>query len=326
MLARLRAGFAARWEKLLDRAEKRLPALTRRRQPEPLPIALHSRRVYVVPNRFGLFFGITLVGMLLGALNFNNNGALLLTFLVAGAAQLSLHRTVANLRGLKLDSLQAAPVHAGETLLVALNFGVSRPAARPRIRVVRADEGLIADLGPEGGTIALHMASTKRGWQPVGRLTVSTEYPFGLFHAWSVLNPDHPVLVYPHPEPVAPPLPRASADERGPQLRHDGEDWYGLRSYRVGDPPRLIAWKATAKQDRLLVKEFAEPRAAEVTLAWSELGALDYEARISRLTRWVLDASAQNLAFKLVLPETTLGPARGATHATRCLRELATLP
>ena len=121
-------------------------------------------------------------------------------------------------------------------------------------------------------------------------------------------------------------MPRSSASDRGREARPHGEDWYGLRDYRSGDAQRLIAWKASARQDRLLVKEFAEPLAAEVALDWNATGALSYEARISRLTRWVLEAQAQNLSFSLALPESRLGPARGSEHAMRCLRELALLP
>ncbi|HVF34316.1 MAG TPA: DUF58 domain-containing protein [Candidatus Saccharimonadia bacterium] len=325
MAATLRTRLASRWESLLDRAERRLPALTRRRAPEPLPIDLHSRRVYVVPTRFGLLFGLTLVAMLLGALNFNNNGALLLTFVIAGVAQLSLHRTVANLRGIRLESLQGSPVHAGDTAVVSLRFGCGG-TARPRVRIVRGADERIVDLAPAGDAIELPLTAERRGWQRAGRFTVSSVHPFGLFHAWSVLNPDQPVLVYPRAEPLAPALPRMAANERGPELRTEGEDWSGLRAYRVGDAPRLIAWKATARQDRLLVKEFSDPMAAEVTLSWNALAHLPHEQRISRLTRWVLDAGAQNLAFRLVLPGSTLGPARGTAHAARCLRELAVLP
>lgn len=325
MAATLRARFSSRWESLLDRIERRLPALTRRRAPEPLPIELDSRRVYVVPTRFGLLFGITLVAMLLGALNFNNNGALLLTFVIAGVAQLSLHRTVANLRGIRLESLQGAPVHAGDTAVLALNFTCAG-TIRPRIRLVHEGDERIVELDADGGSIESTFATPKRGWQRAGRFTLSTVHPFGLFHAWSVLNPDQAVLVYPKAEPFAPPLPRAAANERGPELRAEGEDWSGLRAYRPGDAPRLIAWKATARQDRLLVKEFSDPMAAEVTLSWHALAQLPHEERISRLTRWVLDAGAQNLSFRLVLPGATLGPARGTSHAALCLRELAVLP
>jgi MoxR-like ATPase len=64
----------------------RLERFVRPRTPEPFPVELHRRRIYVLPTRFGLFFGVMLVAMGVGALNYNNNPALLLMLLLAGAA------------------------------------------------------------------------------------------------------------------------------------------------------------------------------------------------------------------------------------------------
>jgi len=94
MLAALRATFRVQWEHLSERAERRLPSLTRHRAPEPLPIRLHRRRVYVLPAGFGVFFALVGVTMLMGALNFNNNAAMLFTFALAGVVLISLPRTV----------------------------------------------------------------------------------------------------------------------------------------------------------------------------------------------------------------------------------------
>src|SRR5687768_11222176 len=116
------AALRERWDDLLEIAEKRLPALTRRRQPEALPIRLHMRRIYVLPTGFGLFFGVAMSAMLLGALNFNNNSALLLVFLLTGALILSLPRTVRHLNRIELNAARAAPVHAGDTLELNVHF------------------------------------------------------------------------------------------------------------------------------------------------------------------------------------------------------------
>ena len=59
---------------------------TRPRDPEPLPARLDRRRIYVLPTRFGLFYGAALLTMLLGALNYNNNPALLLGLLLEPCA------------------------------------------------------------------------------------------------------------------------------------------------------------------------------------------------------------------------------------------------
>jgi hypothetical protein len=77
-------------QRLARLAERRLPALTRLRGPELLPLELARRRIYIVPTGFGLGFGVLLLVMLLGALNYANNAALLLTCLLGAAAAASM--------------------------------------------------------------------------------------------------------------------------------------------------------------------------------------------------------------------------------------------
>ena len=57
---------------------------------------------------------------------------------------------------------------------------------------------------------------------------------------------------------------------------------------------------------------------------WSDLpGALDVEARMSRLTRWALLANTGGIAFGLRLPGLEIPIGAGETHCLACLRELA---
>ena len=325
-MAAFQALWRPRWEALLRRAERRLPALTRYRMPEALPIALHGRRVYILPTGFGVFFGVTLVTLLLGALNFNNNSAMLLTFLLAGAVFMSLSRTVANLARLELTTLRGMPVHAGQPASLVLRFGVRDGRAHLTCRIAGGPVEREFDLPADGGEIELALPTVRRGWLAVGRLTLSTEYPFGMFRAWSVLNPDQSLLVYPAPEPGAPPLPRGESRDGHARPTPGGDDWQGLREFRTGDARRLVAWKASARHDRLLVKEFASPVADELLLDFERLGSLPNEQRIARLTRWVLDAARLQTPFTLVVPGQRIGDGYDAHHVERCLRELALLP
>lgn len=318
--------LAALRERLLARAEKRLPGLNRHRRPEPVPIALGRRRIYILPTGFGLFFGAVLFTMLMGALNFNNNAALLLTFALAGAVVVSLPRTVGELERLRLVAVRAEPVHAGDPLRVQVEFTADDARGRAALELRSGSARIPFALDGEGGSVRFELASSRRGLQPVGRLTLSTTWPLGLFRAWSVLHPDFGLLVWPRAEAQSPPLPRAGIDGSGRMPNDSGEDWAGLRDYRAGDPMRRIAWRASARGERLLVKEFADPVAEQVVLDWNLLQGMDAEARIARLARWVLEASARGVPFRLALPHGGSGYARGPDHAARCLRELALLP
>jgi uncharacterized protein (DUF58 family) len=322
------ATLLDRWrQRLIGSAERRLPALTRHRLPEPLPIRLHARRIYILPTRFGLIFCVVVFAMVLGSLNFNNNPAMLLSFLVAAIAVLSFHHTVAQLRGMLLVALRADRVYAGEQAQV--RFCLNESEGRPRPDLMLEQDGQeisFSAAADQTSLVSTHIATHHRGWQGVGRWRLWTEFPFGIVWAWSYLHPEQKILVFPRPESDAPPLPGEAHSEPGTQYRAPGDDWVGLRDLRSGDPPRLVAWRASARSERLLVKEFADPVAKAVVLEYTALGALAHEQRISRLTRWVLIAESRQLSFRLRLPHIELGPATGPDHVLACLRELALMP
>ena len=50
---------------------------------------------------------------------------------------------------------------------------------------------------------------------------------------------------------------------------------------------------------------------------------MDVEARLSRLTRWVLAADKEGLRYGLRLPGSEIAPGHGDAHRCACLRELA---
>lgn len=317
---------ATHWPRLLAFAEGRLPALTRLKQVEPLPIVLDRRRIYVVPTRFGLLFSAVLLVMLLGALNYNNNPALLLTFLLGAASFQSVFQAFRTLHRLQLQVLRADACHAGDNLRIHLNF---HNDARPRhsLRVAAGDAETVFDLDRVGsGNVTIEVPAPQRGWQRPGCLRLSSEYPFGLFHVWSWLNPDFTALIYPRLETDVPALPHATAETAQQAVRRSGDELAALRDYRPTDPLRNIAWKASARHDTLLVKEFEQFRGRDLVLDYAALRGLSGEARITRLARWVCMAESAQVRYTLLLPGLRINPGLGADHRHACLRALALLP
>ncbi|MGH8173990.1 MAG: DUF58 domain-containing protein, partial [Rhodanobacteraceae bacterium] len=143
---------------------------------------------------------------------------------------------------------------------------------------------------------------------------------------WSYLNPDTEFLVYPALESPTPRLPQGDGREDEQARAGSGEEHAGLRDYRVTDPPRLIAWKASARHDTLLVRD-AERRGDDALIFdFSALAGLDYEARIRRLTAWIVAAESTSHSYVLRIPGAVFGPGVGAAHRNECLRALALLP
>jgi uncharacterized protein (DUF58 family) len=313
-------------QRLLVIAERRLPALTRLRAAENLPIQLHRRRIYVLPSPFGIGFAALLCVMQLGALNYSNNPALLLTGLLAAAAWMSLYAGFRTLAGLELTAVNASECHAGGTVNLGCRFATSR-RSRPNLRLRWS--GIDTAFAIAAGTSAefvVTLPCARRGWMRPGRLKLWTDQPLGLFIIWSWLNPDVLVLVYPAAEPSPPPFPRGGKN-RGERLaRGDGDEYSGLRDYRSGDPQRRIAWKASARHESLLVRESELQVDDDLHFDYSALQGLDPEARIRRLAAWVLAAEAAGMSYVLELPDQKIGPRTGDLHRHACLRALALAP
>jgi uncharacterized protein (DUF58 family) len=322
----MRGALVRLRNRALAQAERRLPALTRLRLPESLPLELHRRRIYILPTGFGMFFAVVVASMLLASLNYNNNPALLLTFLAASMAYVSLHQTFRNLNRLGVHRVDGRPVHAGERMQVRISLAAADGRPRRGVRVWLAGTPVEVDIDARGTSVAqLPLQTQRRGWLPVGRLRIDTEFPYGLFVAWSWVHPDSRLLVYPRPETDTPPLPEGTGS--GAALRRrEGEDLEGIREHQRSDPLRLVAWKASARAARLLSKDFRDMRGDLLILDFERMPGLDRERRISRLARWVLDARASDAAFLLRIPGEVIGPGHGPEFCDRCLRALALLP
>ncbi len=313
--------------KLKDALRARFQSWARPRQPETLPVRLDRRRIYVLPTLFGLFFAVLLVAMGLGALNYNNNPALLLCLLLAGAANTSLLAAHLQLSGLTLSAIGAEPVPAGAPLAVRVHARAAAGRVRRGLRVDCGDATAILSLDDTAGEATLTIPTLQRGWFALPRLRISTTRPLGLARAWAYVWPDAPLLIYPTPEPHGPPLPQGSGDNALARLHPAGDDVHHLRAYRRGDPRRAIAWKPSARHDALLVREYEQPLGADVVLDWWQLSALHYELRIRRLARWIDEAEREGRRYRLLLPgQAALGPASGTPHRHACLRALALLP
>src|SRR3546814_14704650 len=127
---------------------RRIESLARPRQPEPLPVALDRRRVYILPTAFGWFFLLLLLAMLAGALNYNNHPALLLVLLLAGAANTSLFAAHLQLSGLQVIAIDAEPVAAGKPLQLGVHARAQAGRSRRGLPGACLDHFLVLSLTP----------------------------------------------------------------------------------------------------------------------------------------------------------------------------------
>lgn len=310
----------------------RLPdwrTLLRTARPVTGRATLDSRHVYILPSRQGLLFGTVLLGMLIGAINYSLSLGFVLTFLLGGLGIVAMLHTWRNLAGITLDAGRCPPVFAGEE--ARFTVVLSDPAGRDRyaiaLRLGEATTPVYADIAAgQSTTCALRKPAPRRGWLELGRITVDTGFPLGLFRAWSYVELGSRCLVYPAPATTSLPLPSSANPGSGTAIRCEGDDDFsGLRPYQPGDSPKRIDWKASAREQGLLAKQFQGMAGQTVWLDWYGLPGQDTEAKIRQLARWVVDAEQAGLRYGLRLPGREIAPGAGESQRHLCLEALALL-
>ncbi len=295
-------------------------------RPEAGPITLDRRRVYILPTRVGFLFVLVLGAMLLGAINYSNSLGFALTFLLASLSVVSIIHTFRNLHGLSFHPGHARPVFAGEQAVFPIGIENRRGTPRFAVDFTLAGAGRITeDLGANAlNWVELRIPASRRGRLRLPRCTVETRFPLGLFRAWGYVHLSSQCLVYPKPADARsiPPKLGGSSGSGGDRGR-GSEDFAGLRAYQSGDSLRHVHWKAVARGQEMVTKQFGGEKAERIWLDWEETPGVSVETRLSHLCRWVLAAEERGWVYGLALPRRRIPPDRGDVHRRRCLEALA---
>ncbi len=156
----------------------------------------------------------------------------------------------------------------------------------PKLWLEIQDEGehpehaasFVVSLGPYGRFVRpVHTLCRQRGAFQLGPMFAESADPFGLFRRRRQIGESSTLLVY----PVARDLPRfgqlpgelSGGPLQGERVQFTTPNVSGVREYRAGDTVNRIHWPTTARQGRLMVKEFERDPSADVWLI------LDLDAR-----------------------------------------------
>lgn len=310
---------------------ERIARWARKRQGEDaLPLTLRSSRLYILPTRIGVGFALLLFLMMVAGLNYGNSLTLFLTFLFAGVALISLYDCHRSLKGLLIAQIEVADSFAGQP--GRLEFHFDNRASRPRQALqLRCESGSAAGFELPASTVCLQQASylaARRGLHALDRIELSSRAPLGLFRCWCWLHLPLTAIVYPPPQGTRP-LPQAD----GPRQRAataqpaSGDDeWSVMRPFQAGDSPRSVAWKLYARGAPLLVSQYEGEAGSRRVLDFSQIAALDSEARLSQLAAWILECEQRHEPYALRLPQQLIAASLGAQQQQRTLRALALHP
>jgi uncharacterized protein (DUF58 family) len=264
------------------------------------------------------------------ALSQNSAAIYLLLFLLVSVFLVSIPHTLINLTGVTVRVESAKPTFAGDDVCLPVEIINNSRATRYGIEVVlpdadKARERLDCIPRESGARLTLRFSARHRGEHKLETLDLTSCYPLGFIRASRRFVSDQTYLVYPKPagNSQLPTNRSRFADSWVQEGIGDGDDFAGVRAYVRGESQRHIDWKAVARGQPLMTKEFAAETKGAVCLDFSELHVADVEERLSQLALWVIEAERARQPYGLRLPGTEISPALGQMHFHCCLRALS---
>ncbi len=308
------------------RLRQRFREWVNRRIPPARSVTLDQKRIFIFPSWVGMFFGLTLLLMLLLSINYQNNMGFAVTFLLATLFVIATLHTYANLSGLTIHALRAQPAFPGQQseFDVLIERGKHRDHFALHLRWPASTEGLVNLVQEDSVRVQLHQAVGERGWYSPGRLLLESTYPLGLLRCWTWIDLDLHAMVYPRPL-ASPELPGLATDRPdGAAVPVPGsDDFYGFRDYRRGDSMRHIHWKGLAKGQALQSKQYGAYADRSVWLDWDMFPGVGVEQRLSHLCYWALEFERRNEEYGLRLPGLVIEPGVGEKQRDEVLKALA---
>ena len=173
-------------------------------------------------------------------------------------------------------------------------------------------------------SIPIHMP--KRGRFGLGRLTISCDFPLGLYKCWTHIDFSQQVTVYATAQEGPVTVDKVAAGNVATSTMQNknatsNEDFYALYDYEVGQPLNRVSWKHVAKNGNWVSKSFTSLSPNSHVLSYSD--SLDTEVAISALTHAVIHWTQSDRTFGLRFKTINILPNQGAKHMHECLEALA---
>ncbi len=226
-----------------------------------------------------ILIGITL-GIGFAAINTGNNLMYLVLGMLLSLMVVSGILSELSLRGVVVERVRRGPGEAGReeyfgyTVLNTKSFFVSYCLEVEEVLDLGTIvSGYVLRLPPdERRTVRASLRVNHRGVHPSAGISLSTRFPFSMFRKSRFFTVSLDVVMTPTIRPVKSIQDKSYREGVEEALRKvgRGEDVYGLKEYRPGDPMKDIHWKVTAKRGQLMAREYEAPGNRIVWLVFLE--------------------------------------------------------
>jgi len=229
----------------------------------------------------GVIFFLATLAIGVVALNTKINFLVLIFGMMLSAALLSVVLSRLTMRRLGFERLVSRGVHPDQPFPIEVrvrnekrwltSYGLAVRDVLPRGVESKRPGGVVVQLAHgAAASVTYEAVAARRGVYAMEAVSFSTRFPFGLFHQARTRPLASEIVVYPRLGRVAAGLigrAQTQADARPLSRQAAGhEEFRNLREYRLGDNPRWIHWKSSAKLGQPLVKEYEAVIADEALL------------------------------------------------------------
>jgi uncharacterized protein (DUF58 family) len=284
--------------------------------------------IYPTAGFAGLLF--VLGAMWYAASSENNAAVYLLLFALTAVLLVSIPHTLVNLAGVTVTLESVQPAFVGQEVSLPLEIMNGSRATRYGIELTvsgsnRKRQRIDYIPAHKAARVTLRFPVQQRGEHSVETLCLTSSYPLGLIRFLKKFASSQTYIVYPKPAgEVQIPLSFVLRRDGRPLTEFgEGDDFAGVRPYVHGESQRHIDWRAVARGQSLMTKQFTAEAEGVVYLDFSGLRSADVEEKLSQLALWVIEAERARRPYALRLPGTQILPAVGQAHFHQCLRALS---
>lgn len=296
--------------------------IARKNQSFSKTFTISRKNIYILPSKSGWLFIISLLAILSGAINYNNSLAYLLCFFLSSLGFIAMLLTHNNIKNITIYPKYSAATFPGNE--IEFHFLARTADNTPRF-AIETDKNKVFSLSESGETeFSIEEKAQRRGKQRSARFKLFSDFPLGLFHAWTQVQVDNQVIVYPKPIKYNFNISNFNQGNKQSLVTDGDDDFSGVRNFKKGDSPKSLAWKTIARTRQLYTKEFTSDSSDTLIFDFDRLDHINNtEERLSILCELILQASKQHLAYGLRIKSTLINPDIGDSHRHKCLTALA---
>jgi len=291
------------------------------------------RRIYF--TSFGLSFTLGSIAVGLAAMNTGNNLLYLLMGAMVGFICVSSWLSEQTIRDVRVERGAFHTVTVGQDLRLVYQL-TNLKRFLPSLAVEILEVGLpnrafVAHVpGRASATARSVNGFVRRGIHPLGTVTLSTSFPFGLFRKERDVEIPGEVVVYPRTDRrVRPPMSGAGRETRTGAAAKGvvgaRGDYRSLHAYRPGDDPKDIHWRSSARSREPVVRDYERDGSSTrwVVLDTRAEPGEPAEVAVEVAAALLAGALAERRPFALVAGAALLEPGDGTAHLERALDLLA---